>query len=139
MYFAYGSNMDPYQMTYERCKGAESVGVGKLDGYRFVINDRGVATMAESEGSIVYGVVWSITAEHEGILDGYEGVHDNWYYRLDVDIRLDSGETVKALIYIDPNSEPGNPRQCYMGKILRGAWHFGLPEEYFAELKTWDK
>jgi len=138
-YFAYGSNMDPYQMLKERCPGAEPVGVGTLNGFRFVINNRGVATITAEEGTIVYGVVWNISADHQKTLDGYEGVADNWYSKHDVQITLEDGTTIEALVYIDPNSESGKPRPCYMDKILRGAWHFKLPGEFFDELKTWDK
>lgn len=42
LYFAYGSNMDESQMAH-RCPTAKPAGKARLDVYRFIINDRGMA------------------------------------------------------------------------------------------------
>lgn len=49
LYFAYGSNMDEAAQMAERCPGAEVIGLATLPGYRFVINQRGVATLPAGE------------------------------------------------------------------------------------------
>lgn len=136
-YFAYGSNMSPVQMMEERCPGAEPIGIGVLKDYCFVINTNGVATIVPAEGSRVIGILWSITDMHEKTLDGYEGVKDGLYSRHFMGIEKQDGEETKALVYIAAESEPGIPREGYLEKILYGAEHFGLPEDYIEELRSW--
>ena len=54
-YFAYGSNMDADQMG-RRCSAAAIIGTASLEGYRFIINSRGVATVAPY-GSDLFGPI----------------------------------------------------------------------------------
>jgi len=135
-YFAYGSNMLPEQMD-ERCPGSVPIGVATLAGWRFVINDRGVASIAKDEASEVIGVVWEITEEHEETLDGFEGVADDWYCKDHVDVTMESGRIVNCLVYIDPNVAPGPPREGYLEKIVGGSEFFNLPVEYVEKLRAW--
>jgi gamma-glutamylcyclotransferase (GGCT)/AIG2-like uncharacterized protein YtfP len=135
IYFAYGSNMDPVQMEY-RCPGSVPIGIGTLDGWEFIINIRGVATIARRENSVVIGVLWSISEEHENTLDRYEGVADDFYYKDTVTLKTGSG-TSDALVYIEPVIDHGPPREGYLEKILTGARHFKLTESYIAELEKW--
>lgn len=134
-YFAYGSNMNPRQMR-ERCPGAEPVGIAHLSGYRFVINTRGVATIAAEEGRTVIGVVWLINEDHERTLDRCEGVAEGWYYRDSVLVQTEL-EEVEALVYIDPEADHGKPYEGYLERILEGAAHFALPDDYIEQLKSW--
>ena len=135
-YFAYGSNMLPEQMEF-RCPGSFPVGVATLKGWKFVINDRGVASIGKDENSDVIGVVWDISDEHEATLDGYEGVADDWYYKDYIDVVIDDGSKINCLVYIDPNVSHGPPREGYLEKILGGATNFELPPEYIGYLKSW--
>lgn len=135
-YFAYGSNMDPSQMEF-RCPGASPIGIGILKDFRFLINSRGVATIARDEGKSVYGVLWSIGEEHERTLDKYEGVKSNIYYRDFVSVETSPGGNQEALVYIDPVTDPGPPKDGYLEKILTGARHFNLPEKYIEDLSLW--
>ena len=73
LYFAYGSNMDPEQMS-TRCPDSDFCGVAWLSSYRFRINSRGVATVVPEEGAVVHGALWMISTRDEGRLDKYEGV-----------------------------------------------------------------
>jgi gamma-glutamylcyclotransferase (GGCT)/AIG2-like uncharacterized protein YtfP len=125
--------MDPTQMEF-RCPGASPIGIGILKDFRFLINSRGVATIARDEGRSVYGVLWSISEEHERTLDKYEGVKSNIYYRDFVSVETPSGGTEEALVYIDPVTDPGPPKDGYLEKILTGARHFNLPEKYIEDL-----
>jgi gamma-glutamylcyclotransferase (GGCT)/AIG2-like uncharacterized protein YtfP len=136
-YFAYGSNMSPIQMLEERCPGSVPIGIGILRNHKFIINRNGVATIVPAEGKKVIGVLWSITAEHGAVLDGYEGVKGGLYTRHFMGIEQEDGEEIEALVYIAAESEPGNPREGYLEKILYGAEYFGLPEKYIEELRSW--
>jgi hypothetical protein len=62
-YFAYRWNLDPQEMS-ERCPGAVLRGVARLDGYRFVVNRFGVATIVQSVLCRTFGVLWAITLKH---------------------------------------------------------------------------
>jgi hypothetical protein len=142
-YFAYGSNMSPIQMLEKRCPGSVPIGIGILRNHKFIINRNGVATIVPAEGKKVIGVLWSITAEHGAVLDGYEGVKAGLYSRhfmhIENSMRNEKGdgEEIEALVYIAAESEPGNPREGYLEKILYGAEYFGLPEKYIEELRSW--
>jgi hypothetical protein len=134
-YFAYGSNMDPDQMA-DRCPAAVPVGVGLLDGWNIVINDRGVATIVRDFiGSIVEGVVWRVTGRCLESLDLYEGVAKGLYSREMLPIRHRS-QAVRSIVYLGSSSERGRPREGYLERILGGAAHFGLSETYRRRLES---
>jgi len=135
LYFAYGSNMDPLQME-DRCPGAVESGVAVLEGWRFVINGRGVATVKNDRGCMVWGVLWRLSEEDESALDVYESVAEG-NYRKERLVVSQHEKWVGALVYVDPITEAGRPRVGYLDGVLAGAGHFGLPERYRAELAGW--
>ncbi|TFB00837.1 hypothetical protein CCMA1212_007242 [Trichoderma ghanense] len=98
LYFAYGSNLSTEQMR-QRCPYSTAVGLGKLSGWRWIINERGYANIVlqddddddddadddegkgkgkREEESHVYGMLYLLPPEDEDRLDGYEGVP--WAY-----------------------------------------------------------
>lgn len=78
-YFAYGSNMSLKQMA-ERCPSSLLMGRGHIDGFRWQINERGVANIVESTGEdFVEGLVYQIGAEDRRKLDRSEGVARGYY------------------------------------------------------------
>lgn len=136
LYFAYGSNMDAHQMA-KRCAGARFKSLVILDGFRFMINSRGVATAVAVAGASVWGGVWEITARDEANLDRCEGVALGIYRKERVQVRLASGKGIEALTYIAADSRPGSPRPGYLEKILAAATVHGFPPVYLAELASW--
>jgi cation transport regulator ChaC len=127
-YFAYGSNMDPDQMS-RRCPKAEPIGAALLEDWRVAINARGVATIVPEEGSLLEGVLWSVSETCLESLDGYEGVANGVYFKETLRVR-ESGRVVEAVVYVASSSDFGEPRRGYLEGILRGAAHFGLSETY---------
>lgn len=82
-YFAFGSNLSPYQMS-QRCtdspSSSEPIAIARLDGWKWIICQRGYANVVElpsgsPEASIsaVWGIMYNMTAADEEILDHYEG------------------------------------------------------------------
>lgn len=136
LYFAYGSNMDETQMNV-RCPGATVAGVALLEGYAFIINGRGVATVIRCDGSTVYGTVWNVTESCIRSLDHYEGVRHNLYAKEDMSVRTADGTEHTAFTYVATNTEQGRPETRYMERIIKGAENHALPEAYVRGLRTW--
>ena len=78
LYFAYGSNLNHYQMKNIRCFGSRYLKTHFLKDYKLIfchpnkLNIFGYANIIKKKGSKVSGAVWEITKEHEKILDSYE-------------------------------------------------------------------
>lgn len=137
LYFAYGSNLHEPQML-GRCPDARLAGAARLDGWRFAIGERGVATVVTDETRVVHGAVWVITDDDMAALDHCEGVHLDLYRRHTATVTRtsgpDAGATVSTEIYVETFTGPGVPRPGYLERILAGATALGLPETYLAEL-----
>ncbi len=135
LYFAYGSNMDEGQMA-QRCPGAEMTGVGVLRGYRFIINNRGYATLCAEPSGAVSGVLWRLAAEHETALDRYEGVASGLYDKCCRTVSTSGTDAVQALVYIDHrNQSIGLPKEGYLERIIAAVG--GILEEQMILLCNW--
>lgn len=130
LYFAYGSNMNPRQMA-ERCPAAVWLGRAVLKGNRFVINQRGVATLVPNRRASTFGVLWSITPACEAALDRFEGVLLGFYEKRIVKVINLDDRPEQALTYIDPVCEVGLPRPGYLERVIDGARRAGIPDRNF--------
>jgi hypothetical protein len=154
LYFGYGSNLSVKQM-HQRCPNSHYVGIGRLKGYKWIINSRGYANVVElPRGSSahtqneVWGLIFYLTPDDEANLDINEGVPtaytkemlrvDFWNARLhDLVARIDITETLvikEALVYVDrKRMEDDKPKSEYVVRMNRGiddALAFGVPETY---------
>ena len=140
LYFAYGSNMDPAQMA-RRCAGAVPLGPALLRDHHLTFTwDSptwlgGVGHVEPAPGEHVWGVLWDLTAEHIGSLDGYEQVADGVYSRVTRTVEH-RGERVDAVVYVATASGFKRPSRRYMRALIRGAEHFGLPPDYVQRLRA---
>ena len=136
-YFAYGSNMDKRQMS-SRCPRAEYAGTTLLPDYRFIINERGYATVCPAPGFEAPGLLWCLQPSDEIALDSYEGYAHGLYdkgYRIVRDV---AGNEFQALVYIDHrNHTLGTPREGYLERIVAAAELHELPERHQHMLKAW--
>lgn len=137
-YFAYGSNMNLDKMK-GRCPDATFIDKAILTEYRFMINNRGVATVIKDTSFKVYGILWEISNEDQEILDNYEGIHYDTYYKEFINVQNAKKEIIDALIYLATDVNIGSPRATYMEAIISSALDFGFPENYIKELKSWVK
>lgn len=136
-YFAYGSNLDTKQMKL-RCPTADLHGLARMMGYKFVINERGVASVVESSEHAVEGLLWKIFPHDECLLDWYEGVAGGYYIKERLDVEdLTRGEMVEALVYIATDKDLGGARPGYLEKIIQAARQHGFTEKYLQELQSW--
>ena len=129
-YFAYGSNIDTEQMK-KRCPQLVKIGKANLSGFEFYINRRGVASIRQQEGKMVWGIIYDISGEDEISLDKYEG-YPNVYKKEDL-------RELNAFCYIDPITEIGSPRDGYLEKIIEAAQVNNFPKGYIIELQSWLK
>lgn len=132
-YFSYGSNMAPAGME-ERCAAPSVLGIATVPGYRFRIAKRGYATMVPDPGSLVYGLLWSLTDEDLAALDQYEGVPDGHYTRTTIPVEF-RGRPMEAQVYLAVDPAPGTPRPGYLETVVQAARDLGLPPGYIAVLE----
>lgn len=135
VYFAYGSNLCPVQMS-TRCPGADDPRPAVLADHDWLINERGVATVEPLTGGEVHGVLWRVSDHHLRVLDSAEGVPDRYRREL-LTVRTAEGPAT-AWVYIDPRIEPGPPRPGYLERVIDGALHHSLPKSWINFLHRWD-
>ena len=134
LYFAFGSNMDRAHME-RLCRGAEALGLARLDHHQFFIAHAGYASIAPKRGASVHGVLWKITPPHLAKLDAYESVEAG-LYRL-VAVPVHHGEKLlRALAYVASDARPGKPKAGYQEGVLAAARAWQLPADYLRELEA---
>lgn len=141
LYFAYGSNMSLRQMK-ERAGKDYSPVRGILKGYALVFNKvniaisgAGFANVEPKENSQVEGLVYELNKEELEIIDKYEGVKSGHYYRAELNIEFQSGETKKCAVYLACPGKIRNglkPSRKYLETILEAKDY--LSPEYFQKL-----
>lgn len=101
LYIAYGSNLNLQQMA-KRCPTAKVYGKGELKDFRLLfkgVPNNAYATIESFKGGKVPVLVWEVKPKDEKALDIYEGF-PNFYYKKDLEVELESGEIVTAMVYI---------------------------------------
>lgn len=143
-YFAYGSNLDPGTFLGRRSMQPLATRVARLDAFelRFDLpvgpGERGVASVAPRSGEYVWGVVYQLTIADADRLDRTEGIPRGPYTRCDVGARTTAGELLRAFTYVSSRGREGRkPSRRYLGLLLTGARHHGLPDEWIARLRAW--
>lgn len=112
-----------------RCPANQLAGPGRLIGYRWIITIRGYANVIKSMDDMVFGTVFNLTDEDEQSLDRYEGVDRGDYRKLILEVEMDSGNH-KCLVYVDPVTSEGAPKEEYVRRINKGIVDAQLPQEY---------
>ncbi len=143
-YFGYGSNMDPGTFLGRRNMQPLETRVARLDGWelRFDLpvgpGERAVANVAEVGDARVVGVAYRIEPREAARLDRTEGVHRGAYRRVGISLSTSEG-LIEGFTYHSPRGVPGRkPSRRYMGLLLTGARHHGLPPEYVAWLRGFE-
>ena len=129
-YFAYGSNMAISQMR-QRCPGCRRLGKASLPGYEWIITTRGYANVVAHADAIVEGILYELTRDDEEALDRYEGVATGCYDKAAKTVSFGE-EPVEAMVYIDPITDEGVPRDEYVGRMVRAISEANLSPRYVA-------
>jgi gamma-glutamylcyclotransferase len=149
VYFGYGSNLWLHQMSI-RCPASQYLGVARLNGFKWLINDRGYANVVEvtagtkskkpEYNDVVFGLVYTLEPDDEARLDKNEGVPiaytkenlscDFWSAgppsspeskHGKVDTRDAPTYTRDMLVYIDRKRvAPDEPRKEYVYRMNQG-------------------
>lgn len=142
-YFAYGSNMS-HKRLQARTPSARPIGRACLHGHRLVFDKPGKtdgsakADCQKEDGFTVWGGLYEIDEAERTALDEAEGLGKG-YAEGWVDVFLDDGSTVSALIYLATKKDPNlRPYTWYLKHVLVGTKDFSLPEDYVAKIKAID-
>lgn len=140
-YFAYGSNLDPGTFLGRRGMRPRESRVAALPDHRLVFDlaigpgERGVANLLPRAGEQVHGVAYQLTASAARRLDRTEGV-PRAYRRVEVTLETGDREMLAAFTYLSTHRRPERkPSRRYLGLILLGARHHGLPGAWIAHLR----
>ena len=152
LYFGYGSNLWQHQMQL-RCRTSNFLGIARLNGYRWIINERGYANVVEvasSSDDVVWGLVYRLQPTDEERLDIQEAVPRSYTKEyLDVDFwekqtskegGSGGGEMrkEKMLVYVDrKRTQPDEPKKEYVYRMnmgIKDALKEGVPEKYVQEV-----
>lgn len=144
-YFGYGSNLDPRTFLGRRRMRPEDTRVAWLAGHRLVFDlpvgagERGVANLRRDGEASVFGVAYCIEPGEARRLDKTEGV-PRAYRREEVTLQgWPDGDPFEGFTYVSPHSVDGRkPSRRYLGLLLHGARHHGLPAEYIAALRAFE-
>lgn len=141
LYAAYGSNMDPAQMTL-RAPHSPLRGAGYLKGWRLTFGgeelgwEGALATLVEDPDSAVFVVLYDITEADERELDEWEGAAAAGLYRkVRVRVQTLDGDPL-AWVYVLDAYEGGLPSARYLGILADAAEAAGAPDDYVVELRS---
>jgi gamma-glutamylcyclotransferase (GGCT)/AIG2-like uncharacterized protein YtfP len=141
-YFAYGSNLSSRQML-ARCPGAAAVGPASLVGFQLAFDRPSrrwgghAADVLPRPGSLVWGMLWEVSASDLAELDRFEGVASGAYIRANAVVALMSGMHARAEVYrVATPAVPALPSPRYLHVILEGAREQALPGDWIRHLAT---
>ncbi|MBN3305512.1 gamma-glutamylcyclotransferase [Amia ocellicauda] len=144
LYFAYGSNLLKERLQLKN-PSATIHCVARLKDYRLAFgnyqgrpSDRwhgGVATIVQSPGDEVWGVVWRMSVRDLKSLDRQENVKFGTYSPVEVSVSTKEDE-MNCRTYIMNNCVYAPPSPQYLKVIVLGAEQNGLPSEYQLKLKA---
>ena len=125
--------MDLGQMEQRVVNDYTVLGVGNLNGYEWLINNRGYANIVRRSESNVYGILFNLTPNGLHRLDLYEG-YPALYTRRRLPVNY-KDQTLKPWVYIDINNiSKGSPKNLYLELVIVSAMNFKLPHQHIAHL-----
>lgn len=139
LYAAYGSNMDPAQMS-ERAPHSPPAESGWLPGWRLTFGgeelgwEGALATIVEDPTAAVFVMLYDVTDADARALDQWEGVDVGLYRKLRVRVHALTGEHA-AWVYVLDGYEGGLPSARYLGIVAEAAERAGAPDDYVTELR----
>tara|TARA_B100001540_G_scaffold297926_1_gene301017 strand:- start:133 stop:576 length:444 start_codon:yes stop_codon:yes gene_type:complete len=136
LYFAYGSNLNHYQMN-NRCNGAKYIKKHTLNGYKLCFSHKtnhsiyGHANIIKNKESKVYGALWNINKKDEKELDWYEGVDYNYYQK-----KYFTLKGKRVLVYIQKIYYLKKPNSTYLHTIIEGYKDCNIDIKYLKNIAS---
>ncbi|XP_030887660.1 gamma-glutamylcyclotransferase isoform X2 [Leptonychotes weddellii] len=96
----------------------------------------GIATIFQSPGDEVWGVVWKMNKSNLSSLDKQEGVKSGTYVPIEVNVYTQEGKEITCRSYQMKNYESALPSLQYKKVICLGAKENDLPLEYQKKLNA---
>uniref|UniRef100_F1SII1 Gamma-glutamylcyclotransferase n=2 Tax=Sus scrofa TaxID=9823 RepID=F1SII1_PIG len=122
LYFAYGSNL-LMERIHLRNPSAEFYCVARLQDFKLDFGNSqgktsetwhgGIATIFESPGDEVWGVVWKMNKSNLSSLDEQEGVKSGMYVPIEVNVSAQKGKEITCRSYQMTNYESAPPSPQY--------------------------
>nr|XP_030713319.1 gamma-glutamylcyclotransferase [Globicephala melas] len=145
LYFAYGSNLLT-ERIHLRNPSAVFCSVARLQDFKLDFGNPqgktsetwhgGIATIFESPGDEVWGVVWKMNKSNLSSLDKQEGVKSGMYVPIEVNVSTQEGKEITCRSYQMTNYERVPPSPQYKKVICLGAKENGLPPDYQKKLNA---
>uniref|UniRef100_A0ABI7Y8X8 gamma-glutamylcyclotransferase n=4 Tax=Felidae TaxID=9681 RepID=A0ABI7Y8X8_FELCA len=145
LYFAYGSNLLT-ERIHLRNPSAVFCCVARLQDFKLDFGNSqgktsetwhgGIATIFQSPGDEVWGVVWKMNKSNLSSLDEQEGVKSGTYVPIEVNVYTQEGKEITCRSYQMKNYESAPPSPQYKKVICLGAKENGLPLEYQKKLNA---
>jgi hypothetical protein len=145
LFFAYGSNMNPGQIS-SRCFKPEACAVARLPGHELSFYgasrrwDGGEATITPKAEEDVWGVVYKLTLTDSERLDSWQDVRldgTGAYFHYPTVVTDAEGNEYPVLLYKRfLSGETSSPSEEYMETVIAGALFHGLPSVYVESLKS---
>nr|XP_008521172.1 PREDICTED: gamma-glutamylcyclotransferase [Equus przewalskii] len=144
LYFAYGSNLLTERIHLRNPSAAffcvARLCVARLQDFKLDFGNfkgktsetwhGGIATIFQSPGDEVWGVVWKMNKSNLSSLDKQEGVKSGTYVPIEVNVYTQEGKKITCRSYQMKNYESAPPSPQYKKVICMGAKENGLPLEY---------
>ncbi|XP_035175327.1 gamma-glutamylcyclotransferase [Oxyura jamaicensis] len=144
LYFAYGSNLLRERLLLGTA--AAPCGTARLQDFKLDFGHHqgrtspvwhgGTATIVQSPGDEVWGVVWKMNTSNLSSLDKQEGVEDGIYVPIEVNVHTQAGKVLSCRSYQMKDYVRGPPSPHYKKVICMGAKQNGLPAEYQKKLEA---
>ena len=139
LYAAYGSNMDPAQMS-QRCPHSPAAGTGWVTDWRLTFGgedlgwEGSLATLVEAPGEAVFVALYDVTSYDEAFLDSWEGADTGLYQKIRLRVHM-LDQDVLAWVYVLDAFEGGLPSARYLGVLAEAAERAGAPHDYVTDLR----
>ncbi|XP_054847767.1 gamma-glutamylcyclotransferase [Eublepharis macularius] len=145
LYFAYGSNLLLERITL-RNPSASFHAIANLQDYKLAFGSPqgrpsltwhgSTATILQSPGDEVWGIVWRMNSNDLGSLDKQEGVEGGLYVPIEVNVNTQGGKILRCRSYQMNDYVCDLPSPHYKKVICMGAKQNGLPTDYQKKLET---
>jgi hypothetical protein len=139
LYAAYGSNMDPRQMSL-RAPHSPLNSTGWLTGWRLTFGGEDVgwegplATLVEDDLSQVFVALYDVTDADALQMDRWEAADLALFRKIRVRVATLDGD-VPAWLYVLDDYEGGLPSARYLGVLADAAEKAGAPHDYVTDLR----